>query len=130
VWPGIATTAGLAHCTIATGGWPCQAPRTDERAARGLPSRRRDIGRPEQSRSVRNRTHNSGGQRKWCGRQVLLASGLSIGVRHVFNAAVNGAAAAIAFISLLLLAAWLWRCRTVFEEGDHLRGEEHSGGSV
>jgi len=29
-------------------------------------------------------------------------------VPHVLNAAVNGAAAAIAFISLLLLAAWLW----------------------
>jgi hypothetical protein len=107
VWLGIATTAGLAHCTIATGGWPCQAPDPDERAARGLPSRRRDIGRPEQSRSVRNRTQWWSAE-LWCGRHVLLASGLSIGVRHVFNAAVNGAAAAIAFISLLLLAAWLW----------------------
>src|SRR5215467_1623595 len=44
----------------------------------------------------------------WYGRQVLLAPSLLIGVRHVLNAAVNGAAAAIAFISLLLLAAWLW----------------------
>jgi nitrate reductase NapE component len=40
--------------------------------------------------------------------KFYLVPRLLIGERHVLDAAVNGAAAAIAFISFLLLAVWLW----------------------
>jgi hypothetical protein len=103
VWVGEGSSPVPKPCIIVLGG----------RAARGLPSKPRDIGRlkgddlghPLGSKSYPQQLWPA---ELWYVRQVLLAPRLLIGVRHVLNAAVNGAASAIAFMSLLLLGAWLW----------------------